>query len=210
MKRTEKILGILIVISLLMKLTFTTGGNVIFSLSMLILAAIYYPFGFAFFNEIRLKKIFDKNSYKGISALRMIGSIGAGIALSILCIGILFKIQYWKGSTVNLSVGIVISVIVLIIAFIQYSKSKSEFYTKIFKRIAILGVIGLLLFFIPSMTIRKFQYRNHPEFIKAYENYIKNPQDIELQRKLDLEHNRIKMRKEHFEMYKMNQEKQIQ
>ena len=201
MKKFEKIIGLVIIISLIMKLTLIPGGSILAAISLTTLACIYYPLGFAFFNDIRLSKIFKKDSYKGLTALRIIGAIGIGMGLAAICMGILFKIQHWPGADTNLISGLVTTVIILIIALIRFIKSKDNFYKRIFKRIAIIGGFGLILMFVSDLTITKIQFRNHPDYIKAYEEYIINPQDQELRKKMDIEYYRATMPKDDFEMY---------
>ena len=152
------------------------------------LAFLYYPFGFALFNRIGFRQIFKKKSYEGLSALRIFGSIGAGMAFSAICMGILFKIQRWAGANLMLIDGLVPTFIILIIALIKYFKTKGKFYIEILKRTAIIGALGLLFFYTSTLTIVKIRFRNHPDYIKAYEMYLNNPEDEELKQKLDNEY----------------------
>ena len=192
MKKLEKILALLIFISLILKFNLIAGGSMLLVCSLTVLSLIYYPLGFAFFNGIRLREIFKKSSYTGISTWRILGAIGAGMAFSALCMGILFKLQFWTGANMNLLAGLVTIPIILVIVLIKYSKSKSEYYIRIIKRIAIIGGIGLILLLTPGRSIRKFEYRNHPDYINAYENYMENPGDKELEEKMLFEYTHIK------------------
>jgi len=201
MKRLEKILGLVIIIALIMKLTLIPGGSILTVISFSILSCIYYPFGFAFFNEIRLIQILKKASYKELSALRIVGSIGIGMGLAAICIGILFKLQHWPGANTNLIAGLFTILIILIVALFRFVKNKDDFYKRIFKRIAIIGGFGLILSSVSELTITKIQFRNHPKYIKAYKEYIKNPQDKELRKKEDIEFHRATMSVDEFEMY---------
>jgi uncharacterized membrane protein len=122
-----------------------------------------------------LRQVFRKKSYKGITALRIIGAIGAGMGLGAICVGLLFKFAQWKGANTNLYAGLIITLFVLIIALFRFFKNSSDFYKQIFMRIAIIGGLGLLLSFVSDLTIIKIQYRKHPEYIKTYEEYLKDP-----------------------------------
>lgn len=190
MKRFEKVSAIIFAIAVVMKLALVPGGGILATLSLLTLACIYYPFGFALFNKIKLKDIFSKESYKGISTLRIIGSIGAGIGLATVCVGILFKIQHWPGMITLLLTGLLIALVIAIVALIRLLKSKSDFYKSIVSRIAIIGGFGLLLFFTSDLTIVKIQFRNHPDYVKAYEKYLDNPQSEEAKKQLEIEYDR--------------------
>lgn len=207
MIKLEKILGIIAGIGLILKFTLIFGGGTLLTLSLSALACLYYPFGFALFNQIGFKEIFIKDSYKGLSALRVIGAIGAGTGLAAICIGILFKLQNWTGANTNLISGLVPTLIVLVIALVKYIKTKGVFYIRILKRIAIIGTLGLILFCLSNLTITKIRYRNHPEYIKAYELYLENPQNEEIRQKLHLEYCKATMSKEEYEIFLKQTEK---
>ncbi|HON20965.1 MAG TPA: hypothetical protein PLW70_06510 [Bacteroidales bacterium] len=201
MIKLEKFLGIAAVIGLILKLIRIPGSMILLILILGALAFLYYPFGFALFNRIGFRQIFKKKSYEGLSALRIIGSIGAGMAFSAICMGILFKIQRWAGVNLMLIDGLVPTFIILIIALIKYFKTKGKFYIEILKRTAIIGALGLLFFYTSTLTIVKIRFRNHPDYIKAYEMYLNNPEDEELLQKLNREYLKTKEDKEEVEMY---------
>jgi len=201
MIKLEKFLGIAAVIGLILKLIGIPGSMILLILTLGTLAFLYYPFGFALFNRIGFRQIFKKKSYEGLSALRIIGSIGAGMAFSVVCSGILFKTLHWPGADFMLINGLVPTLIVLIIALIKYFKTKGKFYIGILKRTAIIGTLGLLFVFTSSLTFVKIRFRNHPDYIKAYEMYLNNPEDEELLQKLNREYLKTKEDKEEVEMY---------
>lgn len=193
MRNTEIILGSTFLAGLVMKFTFTPGGGTLIVVSILSISLIYYFLGFALFNQIPLKTIFKKDSYKGISYLRIFGAVGAGFGISMICNGILFKIQNWPLGLSSLGMGLALTSIVLVIAIFKYIKTRSNFYLPIFKRIAVIGILGLILFLIPEMAIVKFQFRNHPDYIKVYEQFVNNPKDEMLKQKLGIEYQKATM-----------------
>lgn len=150
MKKIELILGVIAIIGIVLKLFHIPGGAALTILSLLTLSVFYYVFSFALFNGIRLRDIFKKEAYKETNVRRIIGAILTGFDISTIIIGGLFKLQAWPGADVELLTGLVIAVIILIIAAIFYSRSKAEFYKRIFGRIAIYGGIGLVLYFLPT------------------------------------------------------------
>jgi len=194
MKKLELIFGMLIIISLTLKFLLIPGGGTL-SLSWLGLAILYYPLGFLFFNQIRLKYMFKKDSYKGISALRIIGAIGFGMGLSTICIGILYKLQHWPLANQFLIIGLVVTFIIIVITVIKYLKTKDSYYLRMINRFIIIGGFGLFLVNVSYMTMTKFLFRNHPDYIKVYEEYIKDPQN-EI-----LEYRRATMSEEDFKLY---------
>ena len=147
MKRFEIIFGIVFLIAVIFKIADWPGGSILGTISLTLLACFYFLFGFAFFNKIRLKNIFSKDSYKEISVLRIIGSIGFGWGLSTVCMGILFKMMHWPGGNIQLGVGLTQIFVITIIALIKFFQSKNDFYKNVLLRIAIIGGFGLIFFF---------------------------------------------------------------
>jgi hypothetical protein len=201
MKFLEKILAILILVFFVLNLILVPFSGVLLTISLLTISLIYYPFGFAFFNNIRLRNIFKKVSYKSVTVLHIIGAIVIGMALSDICVGILFKIQGYPMANYLLIVGLISTAIILIIGLIRYLKSKSSYYSFMFKRIAIIGFIGLFFLIISDLTLVKIRFRNHPDYVKAYQEYKANPKTSESEKKLKLEYMRATLSEDGFQIY---------
>lgn len=185
MKKTERILLIIAFFAILLKFMLINGSGLLTVLSLMSLAVIYYLLGFAFFNSIRLKDIFKKQSYNGISVLRIIGTIGFGFSISTVIIGILFILQSWNGGSVNLITGLAILLICTVVAIIRWTKTKSGSYNLIFSRAAIIGFFGLLFLITPKMTVFEILHRNHPAYVEAVRNLNNDPNNEELQAEVD-------------------------
>jgi TonB family protein len=170
MKKTEIILGVIAIIALTIQLLNLPGGGILTVLTLSTVSTMYMFLSFALFNDIRLRKIFKKDSYKGISTMRILGAILTGLALSITTIGLLFKFQSWPGASFPLRFGLFGLLIGLIVGLIKYQKTKSDYYTKIFKRIAIYGGLGLILMILPRETWLEIRNRNHPEYMLGLDN----------------------------------------
>jgi hypothetical protein len=180
MKKAEFVIATLSIIALGMNLLFIPGSGALTVLTLLILSTLYFYFGFALFNNIRLRQIFKKDSYRDISSLRILGAVGAGLALSSATNGIMFKFQSWPGADFILGAGLVGLFIVTTIGIIKYSKNKSDYYYGILKRTVIIGGIGLILMFMPKTTWIEIKYRNQPEYVEALKNAIAVPDNKEL------------------------------
>ncbi len=180
MKKAEIIIATLSIIALGLNLLLIPGGGVLTVLTLSTLSMIYFYLGFALFNDIKLRRIFKKDSYKEISSLRILGAVVAGFALSMTTIGFMFKFQSWPGADFNLGAGLVGLLIVTIIGAIKYSKNKSNYYIRIFKRTAILGGLGLILMLIPKTSWIELKYRNQPEYVEALKKAMADPDNKEL------------------------------
>lgn len=145
MNKLEKILGLLIILLLVLKLFLIPYIGVLLTLSTSLLVLLYFPFGFALFNNIRFRNILKKESYNGISTLRIIGSIATGIGFSFMIIGILFKSLSWGTSDKILKTSLYLILIVLIILLIRFLKSKDVFYKMLLIRVLIIGGLEIIL-----------------------------------------------------------------
>jgi len=152
MRKFELIVGIIAIVSFLFKLLHLPGSSILLVLSFSTLSIFYY-LSFALFNGIRLKDIFKSTSYKNTNAKRIIGAVGLGFALSALIMGALFKIQLWSGGVMQLTIGLILTGLIFIIAAVFYLRNKIVFYTRVFKRIVIIGGLGLILLLTPTSTL---------------------------------------------------------
>ena len=201
MKTLEKVLAAVILIALVLKFTLTPGGDIMIFWTMSILACIYYPFGFLFFNQIRLRHIFKKVAYKDITTPKIVLGIIAGLGLSIIVIGSLFKLLNLSGANQMLLIGIIVTTIVLLISIVQLVQNSNATSKLILWRAGIIGGLGFFLLLTPALSIVAFQYRDHPDYIEAYSNHMANPQNEELFKKLQLERNKIRFTEEEFKKH---------
>ncbi len=201
MRLVEKILAIGVLISLILKFNLIQGGEVFLMWSTMVLTIIYYPFGFLFFNQIRLRDIFKKVAYKHVTAFTIILSIITGIGLSTTCIGSLFKLFHFSGANEMLTVGLITIFVVSlesVVLLIRKNAMDSKF---LLIRTGTIGSIGIVLLFLTEIDLVKIQFRNHPAYIKAYTEYLKNPIDEESLRKKELEYYRIILSEDEFKRY---------
>ena len=145
MRIFEVILSVLFAFGLFLKLSFIPGGAALITLSLFLLSMFYFLFSFTYFNKIKLKNIFNKEAYKNIPPAKIIGTIGFGLGLSILLIGILYEVMQWPGGNVmNIISGLIIVSIIFTVSIIKFLKTKSNFYYQIFTRFIIWTTISIL------------------------------------------------------------------
>jgi len=201
MRILEKILAIAALIALILKFSLVSGGDFIALWTMLILACLYYPLGFLFFNQIRLRDIFKKTSYKNVTAPRIIFAISTGIGLSAIVVGSLFKLLNFSGADEMLLSGLIVTTVVFVIALTLLLKNNDTNSKFILWRVGLIGGIGIFLLLTSELSIVKFQYRNHPNYVEAYTNYLADPRNEELYKKMELERNRIRLTGEEFKRF---------
>jgi len=201
MKKLENILLIIMLIAFVMKLSLMPGGSSITSISMVLLSLIYFPFGFAFLNKIPLQKIFKKDAYKGMTSTRIICTIGVGLSFSAICMGILFKLNSWHGSNQALIIGLVTLAIILVIALFGKIKLIYGNNSLMLRRIGILSILGILFLTSPNLPIERIRFHDHPDYIKACEDYLNNPQNQKLKEKEHIEYLKATLSKENYVLY---------
>jgi hypothetical protein len=152
MTKPEKFLGIITVVSVVLKFRLVPYGGLLLVLSLATLAFYYYQFGKAIFNDIALKNSLKKDSYKEIQNSMVVLSKVAGIGLSLICIGAMFRLNHWAYSSMILIVGLGTTLLVSIVALIGWMKSKNETYIRILKRSVIIGGFGLMVVLVPDLT----------------------------------------------------------
>lgn len=168
-------------------------------ISLLTLGGIYFPLGFLLLNDISLLSYLKKReSFENWTTIQIVSGVVTGIALSIICVGILFKLLTLPGANEMLMFGAMASIIVAIVTVILRKRVPAR---AILIRTAIFSVAGIVLFLTPHVSIIKFQYRDHPAYVEAYTQYIENPKDDSLWEKQKLEYNRVWMTPEEFKEY---------
>lgn len=182
MKTTEKILGILFLIGIILNLALIPGGSTLTILAGGGLAMIYPLIGFFVINDLRINQLL-KGGFKNIKPLHIVGAIFTGMAMSMLLIGLIFKLMMWPGASFMVIVGVFSSLSIVVIAGVKYILSKSVYYRRVLIRLVPLSVVVLLLFTFSS-TIREIKYRDAPEYLKAIEAAEADPSNEALQQKV--------------------------
>jgi hypothetical protein len=177
MKKTELVSIAIVIISLVVKFTILPNSWILFILSFLLIPVIYMHFGFALFNNLRFRDIFIAENFKGISRKRIIGAVGAGLALSISIMGIMEKVLSWQGASVFLVIGLLV---VTVISLIKIENSADKYYYNILKRVGIYGAICLFLIAIPNKTMLNWKYPDNPEYVNAILEAKAKPNQPEL------------------------------
>lgn len=146
MKKAEIILVGVAIISTIFRIMHLIGAHFLTVLSFTFLSCLYFYFSFAIFNGIRFRDIFKKASYQGISALRIIGAIVTGIAISMAIVGMEFRIMRWPGASIMLMVGGLVLCLLTVTAIIKYFSSKAPFYLNILKRVVPYTILAVVAF----------------------------------------------------------------
>jgi uncharacterized membrane protein len=155
MKKLEMILITGAIIGLILAVIDTPVDSLIVSVFFITLSCLYFILGFALFNNIPLRKIFNEDSYKGLGTWEILIAIGTGIVLSILTIGFMFTILNYPTAKTLLAVGIILGSIIIILALIKNAQEKNQFYRNITLRSLVFLIIAIILLLLPGHLFEK-------------------------------------------------------
>ena len=188
MKILERGSILVAVIGLVMKIEGLDGGSLLLLLGLAFLSMVYFYLGFALFNGIPLKTIFNKSLYAGITSARIAGAIAVGGLISIITVGALFKLLLLTGAREMLAIGVTGLALTLFAAgflFVFKRKKMSSFYRRIFVKGGIAIVVGVTLYLISTSTLIRFYYRDDPAYAELYVKAVENPQGEKIQREFE-------------------------
>lgn len=182
--KTERVFAMIFLIGIVFKLSNWEGGGIIHTTAALTLSMLYAAGGFYFFC--------DRNLRRQNLAL----SIVAGLLLSIVPLGILFKLQYWEGAGTLILASVLVALplyVALLIAKPRANDDLNTYYKNMRWRTGILAALSLLLLLTPMSTLLRLQYWNDPELARIKTLYYSNPEN-EAYRK---QHDEYYLRKRH-------------
>ncbi|MBL0683590.1 hypothetical protein [Aquimarina mytili] len=137
--KTEIAFTILFIIGLIFNFFDWPASGIILIISLIPLATIYFFAAFYFFCDKTIKK----------SNIAL--SIISGFLLSIVPVGILFKLQNWPGAEVNLLSGIITGVILLPIIWLLKVKASNDllnYYKSMIIRTTVLTFTAIFFYVI--------------------------------------------------------------
>lgn len=184
MKTTERTLALVAALALVMLATHVPMGSLLLIVSLSALAVLFYPLGVALFNDLPLSAVARRTDIEGVSAGRKVGAIAAGMAFAVVCVGILFRVQMWPSGGLILLTGLALLVLLLGFLFVRKKSISVPFYRGIYIRLAILGLVGTMLFMMPTIVLVEWHYHNHPDYIERWKQVQEDPTNSELREQL--------------------------
>ena len=176
MKKIEINLLLFTLLGVLLTAFDISSGTIIIALSITIIASIYYPLGFFFFNTIKFNGIFKKKSYRGISFLKGFGTFSSGLLFSIISIGVMFKLLYLPGASEMLIIGLISTGLLLVALLIKYASNKQNDLVKnLIIRAVFWATIGGALMATPSSFIEKTLLKRHDQNEETTKNKQQQP-----------------------------------
>jgi hypothetical protein len=112
--RTEKTLFIIALTGGVLRTLEVPGASLVLVLALLALSVLYFPLAFYFFSDQELKR-------QNIPL-----SVAGGVVLSVVPMGMLFKIQHWEGSRIMLGTGMAGGLFITALIFILSKNAPKE------------------------------------------------------------------------------------
>lgn len=175
--RTEKVIACLVILGLLFKFVLhLPGASVILIISLLSLSGLYFPLAFYFFSD---KEIKNQN---------LALSIISGMFWAVIPIGILFKLMYWPGASIQLLIGVAPAPILLGIVYFLKNKASTElatYYKNMLLRAWVLTILGWVVYLTSTATFINIQYGKDPELARLKTLSYTNPDNEEYAKQLE-------------------------
>jgi len=174
--KTEKTLSIIFLVGLIFKLLHWPGAGEILVISLSTIVMLYFPAAFYFFCD------------KVIKRQNLALSIVSGLFLSLIPLGILFKIMYWPGGQLYLLIGTVSAPIILTVIYFLKSKTTENlatYYNNMFSRTIVLTVLTITFYLIPTATLLNIQYWDDQELARLKTLHYTHPDNEEYKKQHD-------------------------
>jgi hypothetical protein len=168
--KTEIGLTLSFIVGLVFKFMHIPGFSILLIISLMGLGILYFPSAIYFFSDKTIKK-------QNIAL-----SVVSGFFLSIIPIGILFKIFYWPGGQLYMIVGSIAAPILLVVTYYLKTKASEDlrnYYKNMITRIMVLTFFAILFCVVSTTTLVNIQYRDNPEEARVKSQYFSNPKNGE-------------------------------
>ena len=179
MKKLEIIFIIFALVGVAMKLLYIPLAGFTITISFTGLAIIYFlsvPN-----NRIVVPSIFyDKETYNELKPLGVFGLRIFGWSLSTVLIGILFTLQFWKNGRFFLVLGLISLFLGLLLSVKEFRSAIPDLYTKMIRRIVVIGGLGLMIFMTRPIILFEIFHRDNPALVESARNYWADPGNKEL------------------------------
>ncbi|MDF2454077.1 MAG: hypothetical protein K0R51_70 [Cytophagaceae bacterium] len=164
--KVEKIILGVVALALVFKFMHFAGANMILVVSLSTLAMVYFGGGFWF------AKGKDEQKRTGLAVI-------AGMAFSITCMGILFRLLYWPGGKAMLMLPALALPILLAVIFYLKGKENQALETdkKLLIRVVVFAVLAISFYTVSNRALLTIQYPNDPEVVRIKSNHFDHPEN---------------------------------
>ncbi len=152
------------------------------------------------FNKIKFLdfKLIDKEL---VSNPHILVSFGIGFILFLSVVTILFRHFLWPGTDIFEFITFCLILIALVFSLIKYFVNQDVFYFRVIKYLSIYGFIIVFMYNLPQFFWVEIKYRNHPDYIEAYEARMTHDRDSILDKKAEIEYEKMVLKESKKKLY---------
>ncbi len=185
MKKLEGVFWFFVFTGVLFKKMQWPFAGILVVVGMSSLAILYYPFAFALLQNIKGRDLFKRTAYTNTTIKSTVLAVFGGLSLAMLCLGLMFKWQFWNFSHTILNAGLIVTVLVALLIFILLKDQPFVLKRNYFRRASILFAFALLFRLTPATTFADIIYHEQPCYRDALKATMANPTDTEAKETLD-------------------------
>ncbi len=148
----------------------------------LIMIFIVFVALLALLNFLFFKQIVQRSKYKFTFIPQRVFTLYgfSSTAITLCLIGVIFRQMYLDGANLLLLFGMGMLSISIIIHTLIYSIGKKSNAVKVVKRLFLYFMVAAFFYFVPNSLFVYLNLRKYPDYAKIIEQYLDNPDDIEL------------------------------
>jgi len=167
-RNAEKIIAVIAVAAIVAaKILHLPAANIFMVVSLCALALVYAR---------GLPDVLGENKEQQNFGL----NTATGVLLSVACVGILFRLQYWPAGK-NM-VGLAAIGLPVLIGAVFYFKGKeardlSSYFNRLLLRQAVFGALAIALYVASNKDLLTLQYPNDPEIVRIKSNHFDHPEN---------------------------------
>ncbi|MFW5762140.1 MAG: hypothetical protein ACOCXH_14290 [Cyclobacteriaceae bacterium] len=178
----------LLIIAALLVHRFVAGTDlqVLLRILLTLLSIFYLWFSFFLFNKTGLLSLFNSKFRQSVPAIRIIFSVTMGFVYSFSFVALLFAVSFYPGMNNFIIISIIINILALFSTLIigYYRREHQKYLLQFTIRSFILASLFAVYLHIPVNQKLQLLFNDHPSFIEAYNEYLSDPDNPEIQERL--------------------------
>jgi hypothetical protein len=191
MKILERIFLVMLLAGFTLLYMSLPGGLLLTIISTSLFALFYFALGFAIFNRIELKQIFNKSAYQGLNVFKLLVGFLSGYGVSMWLMSLLFLVAEWPGARTIFYSAIGIVVVAFIFGIIAHKSFYSTFQSLFLPRLVVLLILtGVAVNLTPLNRLQR-AYKDHPDYIEAVKASRQDPNNQELKERVEWERRKM-------------------
>jgi hypothetical protein len=176
MKKLEIGLIVFFLASIILVRMHIDGAIALLGIALSALAVFYFLMTSFLMSSLSLREYFSELFRSAIGFGKVSIGLLAGICLSILLIGIQFKLLFWPGWGAQLGVGLASASVVFLVCIVRYFISVNRsVYAQMLLRLGFFMILGWAAYRASVQDIVRYVFHNDPAIIEMLKEYNRGP-----------------------------------